>query len=154
MKKGTLIAIVIAGISIIGGFIYFVGGVSSTYPPIRKYEYKGGLDQFITSIHDYASTTPTVQYEITDTVGSKDNGYATYIHIEVRNTPSDIEFELKCEEDKHSGIQTKTAISLVGAYDKTKNIGSYSKDAKDADILAKQFELTVLKRLKDSQNIK
>ena len=78
MKK--IIPISSALICFIAIFIYFAAGVSSTYPPIRQYEYLGTTNQFIDGIRKYASTNSDAAFKITDTTGNKKNGYAIYGH--------------------------------------------------------------------------
>ncbi len=152
MRLGIIIAIIAA--LIIGGFIYFVAGVSSTYPPIRKYEYLGSFNQFITEIRNYTSINPGVEFKITDTVGSKDNGYATYLIIEMKTNQGNIEYGLKCEEYNSKDNPNKTIISLVEAYNKTRIIGGYSKEAKGIEPLVNNFDVNFLTPLRKSQNIK
>jgi hypothetical protein len=145
-KTKIIIPISIIGLAIIiGFFVYFVSGVSSTYPPIRKYEYNGSLNRFIIGIRKYALTNTNVKFKITDTVGDKDKGYAIYLEIETKTNQDSIEYDLKCEENNSKGNPNLTIISLVEAYNKTQNIGGYSKKAKGVDSVANEFELNILK---------
>jgi hypothetical protein len=146
MKKPIIVIVGIGLIIIvIATFVYFVTGVSSTYAPIRKYEFSGNTDQFVAGLRNYISTTSKMTYKITDKTGNETNGYATYISIEAGN----IEYSLKCES-----YNNKTRVSLVGIYDKVRNVGGYSKEAKGIDTLANQFELKVLKPLQGNQKMK
>lgn len=150
MRKTILITIGVALIVFIAIFLYFVTGVSSTYAPIKQYEYSGTTDQLITVIRKYASTNSGITFEITDTTGNKKNGYATYMSIEAKN----IEYSLKCEEQNSDSNLSKTIVSLVGAYDKSRNIGGYSTEAKGISGMIDKFDLNILKPLRNSQNIK
>jgi len=149
MKKAIIITIALALIGFISIFVYFVSGVSSTYPPIKQYIYSGTTDQLIVGIRKYTSTNLGVTFTITDTTGNKENGYATYMNIETKN----VEYSLKCEEQNSDGNLSKTIVSLVFAYDRAKNVGGYSKQAKGIGALTDKFDLNVLKPLKDNQNI-
>jgi hypothetical protein len=152
--KVIILAISIIGlIIVIGVFDYFVSGVSSTYPPIRKYEYKGSFNQLITGIRDYTLSNADVKFKITDTVGNKDNGYAIYLNIETKTNQDSIEYDLKCEEYNSKGNPNLTIISLVEAYNKTQNIGGYSKKTKGVDDLVNEFELNILKPFNDNQKV-
>lgn len=145
-KTKVIIPISIIGlVIIIGFFVYFVSGLSSTYPPIRKYEYKGSLNQLVTSIREYTLTNADVKFKITDTVGNKENGYAIYLNIETKTNQDSIEYGLKCEEYNSKGNPNLTIISLVEAYNKTQNTGGYSKKAKGVDGLVNEFELNISK---------
>ena len=153
-KNKVILAISIAGLFVvIGCFIYFVSGISSTYPPIRKYEYQGSFNQLITGIRNYTLRNADVTFNITDTVGNKDNGYAIYLNIETKINQDSIEYDLKCEDYNSNGIPNLTLISLIEAYNKTQNIGGYSKKAKGIDGLVNEFELNVLGFLKDNQKL-
>jgi hypothetical protein len=144
-KVITLAISIIGLVIVLGYFVYFVSGVSSTYPPIRKYEYKGSFNQFITSIRQYTSTNSDVKFKITDTVGNKENGHAIYLNIETKTNQDSIEYGVRCEEYNSKGNPNLTIISLVEAYNKTQNIGGYSKKAKGVDVLVNEFELIILK---------
>jgi hypothetical protein len=150
-KLIILIASILGFVIIIGCFIHFVTGVSSTYPPIRKYEYIGDYNQFIYNIRKYTSTKSAVKFKVTDTVGSKDNGYAIYLELETIVNQDSIQYGLKCEE--YQGNKGKTIISLVEAYNKTKNTGGYSKNAKGVNPLVSNFDTNFLTPLKNSQNV-
>ncbi len=155
MSKSKLIILAISIIGliiIIGYFVYFVSGVSSNYPPIRKYEYIGSFNQLITGIRNYTLTNVGVKFKITDTIGNKENGFAIYLNIETKTNQDSIEYGLKCE-DNSKGNSNLTIISLVEAYNKTQNTGGYSKKAKGVDALVNEFELNILKALNDKQKI-
>jgi hypothetical protein len=152
--KVIILAISIIGLVIsIGYFVYFVSGVSSTYPPIRKYEYRGSFNQLITGIRNYTLTNADVKFKIADTVGNKDNGYAIYLNIETKTNQDSIEYDLRCEEYNSKGNPNLTIISLVEVCNKTQNMGGYSTKAKGVDGLVNEFELNILKSLKDNQKI-
>ena len=155
MKKGIFIPAFIIGIAIgIGLLIYFGASISSTYPPIKKYEYPSTFSQLISAIHNYASIDSAITFKITDTTGYKEDGYAIYLDIETKINRSNIEYDIKCEEHNSNDNLYKTEISLVGAIDKTLIIGGYSKDAKGIKPLVDEFDLNVIKPLNDNQNIK
>lgn len=149
MKKIVIIPISLALICVIGFFIYFVSGVSATYPPIREYEYMGTTSQLIDGLRKYASTDSDVVFKVTDTTGYKKTGYAIYMDIKTGN----IKYGLKCEEQNAEGNLRKVNISLVEALDTAQLIGGYSKGAKGIDALVDNFNSTILKALKNNQNI-
>ena len=145
MKRTIVIISIGLIIFVIAIFIYFVTGISSTYSPIREYKFSGNVDQFLIAIRKYASTNPDMVFKITDTTGNEKKGFATYISIETKN----IEYSLKFE---NNNTGNNTSIKLVGAYDINRNVGGYSKSAKGMDSLVKQFELNVLKPLRNEEN--
>lgn len=107
MKKTIFITTGLASISFIAIFIYFVTGVSSVSPPIKKYQYFGSVNQLISGFEKYSSNHSALTFKITDTVGVFENGYAYYLTIKMMNN----------------------------------------------EALVKQFDSSILKPLKDEQNI-
>ena len=87
--------------------------------------------------------------KITDITGNKKNGYATYITIETKN----IEYNIKCEEDNSEINSNKTALSIVGIYDKIRKTGGYSPEAMGISALIPAFDRDVLKPLRDNHHI-
>jgi len=51
-KKLFVISSIFFFICLIGGCLYFIGGVSATFPPIRTYEYAGSIGQLSSGIKD------------------------------------------------------------------------------------------------------
>lgn len=145
MKKELLIVVVTITflIGFIAIFIYFVTGVSATYPPIRKYSYSGTPDELIGGLRKYSSSIPDVTFKVTDTTGDVNNNCAFYVSIAVRN----VEFTLKCEEH-YSNDEGNTLVMLVGIYDRIRNVGGYSRDAEEIDVLVDRFLTDVLTPLK------
>lgn len=123
-------------------FIYFVSGVSATYPPIKEYNYSGTTSQFISIFRQYAETNSNLIFKVTDTTGNATNGHAIYLEIEMSN----VEYTLKCIEDKSD--TRNTAIWLVGAIDKSRNVGGYSKEAEGVEALVDVFDKDILASLK------
>jgi hypothetical protein len=135
-------------ICLFGGCLYFVGGVSATFPPIRTYNYQGSPAQLVAGIKNLSHSDTGVSYEITSTVGSADIGLATYMTVMFKTTKRNIEYELKYEsEDSH------TKIGLIKAYDQEHNIGGYGIKATGMNEILKVFEKDFLEKLKIKQGI-
>lgn len=150
MKKGIIIAVIAA--LVIGGFIYFVAGVSSVTPPIKKYQYLGSVNQLLSGIQGYASTNPNVTFKITDTVGSRSNGYGIYMTIGMKKNGHDITYRLMCEGDDNNSI-VKTKVHLILAFDETAKTGGYQLNGKGIKPLVDDFETDFLVGLKNKQNL-
>jgi len=151
MKKVTIVLSGIFLLGIIALFIYFVTGVSATYPAIKKYRYKGTLNEFIKDIKKLSNNRSNLNVDIIDTVGNKNNGDAIYLNIETIDKLDDVEYNLRCESSNSNNVLIQTAISLVGAYDKKRNIGGYSKEAKGVKMLTEKFDIEVINLLKGNQ---
>ena len=151
MKKGIIIAVIAA--LVIAGFIYFVSGITSGNSVIKKYSYSGGVKDFISHVQSFSAENSNVVSKITDTTGTAQKGYTFYISIELKNNGDDILYSIACESDSKSAA-SGTAIELVMAYDKIKNVGGYRKEAKGIDPLINSFDVNFLTPLRKSQNIK
>ena len=66
MRNITLLTIGLIIVCFAGTCMYFVVGVSSTSPPIKKYKYLGSIDQLIHGIQKYSSSDTNVTIKITD----------------------------------------------------------------------------------------
>src|ERR1700676_4229830 len=97
-KLIILVASILGLVIIISCFVHFVSGVSATFPPIKQYEYSGSFKQLMSNIHNYTSVDSNLRVKNTDKVGTKKNGYATYVSIDMKSKRSDIEYSIKCEE--------------------------------------------------------
>lgn len=63
-----------------------------------------------------------------------------------------VEYTLKCEEH-HSNDKDNTLVILIGIYDSIRNVGGYSRDAEEIDVLVDRFLTDVLTPLKTEANI-
>ena len=153
MKKEILIGLLLGFFICVGIAIYFVAGVSTTYPPIRKYEFSGNINQFINEIDKNGRIDSSLKITVVDTVGNAQNSNAIYFDIELKTSKDDILYGIKCEENTSNNLNN-TLINLVEAYDKKLNTGGYSKEAKDVGQLLDKFELIVLKPLIDDRKLK
>ncbi len=151
MKKGIIIAVIAA--LVIGGFIYFVAGVSSVSPPIKQYQYLGTVNQLLSGIQGYASTNPDVNFKITDTVGSRDTGYGIYMDVAIKKNGHDITYHLMCEKNEDNSTIVKTEIHLVLAFDETDKTGGYQLNGKGVKPLVDSFDTGFLVELRNKQNI-
>ena len=122
MKKGIIIAVIAA--LVIGGFIYFVSGITSGNSVIKKYAYSGDVKEFISHVQSFSAKDSSVVSKITDTTGTVQKGYTFYISIELKDNGHDILYSIACESDGKSAA-SGTAIELVMAYDKINKVGGY-----------------------------
>jgi hypothetical protein len=136
--RNTLIVVVgIVLLGLISVWIYFVGGVSAVYPPIKKYEYVGTTNQLLLDIQQNNLSNTSIVSHITDTVGTKENGYAFYMSIEIKNNEMNVLYDIKCQEENGE----KTEIKLVSVNDRTNNIVGYQLEDKGVKALVKKFEM-------------
>ena len=155
MKK-TILLLLLIGLSIlifIGVLGYFTSGVSSVTPPIKQYQYIGTVDELISGFKKYSETHANLTFNITDTVGNQDNGYAYYMTIALMKDKHNITYRLKCEQNK--GDKTaRTNVDLVLAFDETNKTGGYQKKSKGVEPLVNNFDVNFLTPLRNSQSIK
>lgn len=149
MKKGIIIAVI--AVLVIGGFIYFVSGITSGNSVIKKYSYSGSVDEFISHVKDLSLKDAAIVTKITDTTGTREKGYTYYISIELKSNGNDVLYSIACESSRN--VASETTIELVMAYDKINNIGGYRKEAKGITPLVNNFDINFLTPLQHTQKI-
>lgn len=120
MKKIYLVILIV-----FGGLLYFATQISANYPPIKEYVFKTSVSNLKIAITEALKDRNKFEYEYTDTVGSKKNGYAYYIDLRIKGPKMDNYYTIRYEEEK-KGFWNKTIISrikLISAYDKIHNTG-------------------------------
>lgn len=137
----------------LGKCIYFVAGMSATFPPIRIYEYQGDSVHFVNSIYHLTTICSEVSIKDTEKVGVRENGYALYMTIEDKIDTNNIEYGLKIEKsdkDKPSPIK----VSLTSLFDETRGLGGYGIKAVGMQKLLYDFEHNFLAELNKKEHIK
>jgi hypothetical protein len=149
MTKLVTIFIGICIVGFIGAFIYFVGGVSSTYAPIKTYDYTGNLDTLVKRLHLLAQDKKSMSFTITDTTGTDKTGYNYYFKLNwITSNPTDtIEYSIVLSKTDHWFTANKTVIQLVEAIDLTHLSGGYSQTAKGIQPLVKRFDIYIIPAL-------
>jgi hypothetical protein len=141
-------------IGFIGTCIYFVAGVSSTFPPIKKYQFSGSVNQLLSGIKEYTSIDRNVTLKITDTTGNERNGYAIYMDVEVKGLTGDILYGLKCGKSNDDGEPATTLIQLISAFNaKDYKIGGYGIKGIGVKNMVKDFDTGFLVELQKKQKM-
>ncbi|TWR26550.1 hypothetical protein FPZ43_15465 [Mucilaginibacter pallidiroseus] len=135
--------VIIACICLVGIFcyvaIYFVVGISDTFPPIRVYNCSGRVSEFEAGIDKISKTEKNITYKITDTVGSKDNGFAMHMTIIITSAKRSIEYNIKYESN-----DTQTKLALIMANDWASKLGGYGIKADGMYELLSVFEKKII----------
>jgi hypothetical protein len=154
MRKAIIVIAGLVLMGFIGTCMYFVAGVSSTFPPIKKYQFSGSVNQLLSGIKEYTAINPNVSLKITDTTGNEENGYGIYIDIVVKGLKGDILYNLKCEKSNDDGEPAKTLIHLIGVFN-TKNykIGGYGNEGTGVKDMVKDFDTGFLLDLQKQQKM-
>ena len=150
MKKTLVLYVLFPIILVLGAFVYFVSQFTAVYPPIRKFEYSKSVTDFNNDLRILTSKRTNISYQLTDTTGNKETGYAYYFNIKVIGSEKNNEFNLAFKTEENWKGDKKNTISLVGAYDVIHNVGGYSKESEGIDRLAKAFEQDVYEGLKNT----
>ena len=138
----------------IGTCIYFVGGVSATGAPIKKYKFSGSINQLLSGIKEYTTINPNVSLKITDTTGNKENGYGIYMDVKVKGSTRETLYNLECEKNNDDGEPPKTLVQLIGAFDaKNYKIGGYGIKGIGVKNMVKDFEAGFLADLRKQQKL-
>lgn len=120
--------------------MYFVGGVSATFPPIKIYNYNGTVQQLDHALNRYVNIDSTVKIKISrrDSSNYNDNGDRDIV-ITLKSDAKIIEYGLVC--DTNNGNKTK--VNLISAFTQY-NIGGYSIKSPEVKALSTVFEKKIL----------
>jgi hypothetical protein len=123
--------------------------ISSTFEPLQEYTYPISKLNLEKSLRTLRLSDSRITYQITDTIGSKEDGYKFYITLLYKKSSiQNCEYNLNYEEQtvlwKNSN---KLKLNLVGAFDKSKNTGGYLKSDKDVSKLIEIFETEILPKI-------
>jgi hypothetical protein len=64
MRKAIIIITGLIFLVFMGTCVYFVGGVSATFSPIRKYVFQGNVEQFGKTLEKYEKLDSNFKYKI------------------------------------------------------------------------------------------
>jgi len=139
---------VVAVITLLGYFVYFVGGVSAVLPPIKNYEYNGDAIQLITKIKVFTilSKQPKLIFNVDEVVGNKYNGYAYETTLAIKDSNQNLLYDLKFSDVGKSKLKAK--IKLIGAHNLKTNAGGYGITADGMNTLLQQLNLYIIAPLK------
>ena len=139
--KYILVIAAIIIISIIGMGIYFVGQISSTYPPIETYKLNYSKLQFENKLKSI-ELKDEYKVSFTDTTGvDRDSEYNYYFNILDKKTSD--KYLLTFKTDKTFFKNERVKLSLVGLINEKTNKVVYEIDA-DSDSVKEMFEKKVL----------
>jgi hypothetical protein len=141
-------------IGIIFSIIFFylaypILNISSTFEPLQEYNYPISKLNLEKSLYNLRLSDSRITYKITDTTGSKGNGYKYYITLLFKKSKiQNYEYNFNYEEQIGLWNNSNTLkLSLVGAFDKSKNTGGYQKSDKDVSKIIKIFEIEILPKI-------
>ena len=149
MYKTFAVIIGLAFVMLVGTCVYFVAGVSSTYPPLKEYGYSESFFQLKTRLDKLSLENNRMKYEITDTLGAENVGYKYRITINLKRGFKDLEYQIFYGETDYWFKKNTTQIGLVFAYNRTDNTGGYGYEG-NAEItksLVRIFEAEILENL-------
>jgi hypothetical protein len=148
MKFSNLISVTVGLIilSFVAFVIYFAGGLSSTYPPLKEYYLETEIDEFQHRLMDL-DKAEFISLQMKDTTGYYPTDYSIYFEIIMNE---DIEFHLKYQLDKPLFKRERIEMDLIGVFDKANNSGGYRmSDSEDIPSLIAKFENEILEQLKN-----
>jgi len=154
MTKGIKVTVLaLAFLTVIGGFIYFVSGFTSVYPPIATYSYSGHVDSLISGIQAYSKKNPTVSFKDPDTVGSSRVPFPFYSDLGIHNPDRSVVYNLKFDPIDGSDRTKGTFVYIIGAHDYQHKIGGYTINDTGVRDMLKHFESGFLIELKKKGKI-
>jgi hypothetical protein len=136
------------------GIIFFylaypILNISSTFEPLQEYNYPISKLNLEKSLYNLRLSDSRITYQITDTTGTKGDGYNYYITLLFKKSNiQNYEYHFNYEEQIGLWNNSNTLkLSLVGAFDKSKNTGGYQKSDKDVSKIIKIFEIEILPKI-------
>ena len=142
MHKATIIITGLILLCFVGTCVYFVGGVSATFPPIKKYVYHGGFNQLEKVLEKYSKLDSSFRFK-------KDTGF-NEIDIDMKRLGANITYGLICKNLDDD--TTVTEIDLVMAFDTTNKIGGYGIKADGMKDLLNYFDNNIIARLRKDEH--
>ncbi|MEO6177335.1 MAG: hypothetical protein ABIP27_19425 [Flavobacterium circumlabens] len=123
--------------------------ISSTFEPLQEYNYSISKLNLEKSLRSLRLSDSRIEYQITDTTGSKENGYKYYVTLLFKKSNiQNYEYNLNYEEQTGLWKNSNTLkLNLVGAFDKSKNTGGYQKNDEDVLKLIEIFEIDILPKI-------
>lgn len=145
MKKVIAIGIVFVLLSLIGGCLYFVAGVSETFPPIATYDYQGNVNQLVKQLQKLSEQKKGLTFKLTDTTGDSKSGHAYYFTLNwITKSAGTIQYGIKLSRTNNHFTENKTVIDVVKAINLTRSTGGYSQTAVGVHPLVTIFDREVL----------
>ncbi|MCD0465786.1 hypothetical protein [Flavobacterium sp. ENC] len=131
-------------------FFYAILQISSTFEPLEEYSYSVSKLNLEKSLRNLRLSDSRIVYQITDTTGSKEDGYKYYVTLLFKKSSiQNYEYNLNYEEQTVFWKNSNTLkLNLVGAFDKSKNTGGYQKSDEDVPKLIEIFKTDILPKIK------
>ncbi|MEP6929633.1 MAG: hypothetical protein ABI850_06460 [Flavobacterium sp.] len=147
--KLFLISIGILFLIIFFYFFYAILQISSTFEPLEEYNYSISKLNLEKSLRTLRLSDSRIEYQVTDTTGSKKDGYKYYVTLLFKKSSiQNYEYNLNYEEQTFFWKNSNTLkLNLIGAFDKSKNTGGYQKNDKDVPKLIEIFETDILSKI-------
>jgi hypothetical protein len=153
-KNMKYLKIFLISIGILSSIIIFYLGypilqISSTFKPLQEYNYPISKLNLEKSLLNLRLSDSRITYQITDTTGSKEDGYKYYITLLFKKSSAqNYEYNLNYEQQTILWKNSNTLkLNLVGAFDKSKNTGGFKKNDKDVPKLIEIFETDILPKI-------
>jgi len=149
-KRILFIGLILGIVGFFGLFVYFVGGVSATYPPIKTYDYALTDKELYQEILNVVSKNQTWTFIISDSTGQvNDRKYYCELY---KVTPTDsLTFSFFFQKaDRLFDTETKSEIGLVQAWDNIQWTGGYKMDDPKVEDLVKLFDTEIISGLQSN----
>jgi hypothetical protein len=155
MQKILVGVWVVIGLFFVGTCIYFVGGVSATYPPLKEYRYRGDFAQLKDDMDKLILVNENLSYIITDTTGNEKIGRKYYVTVKSITNSSNIEYRFFYDKTDYWFKKDITEIGLVFVFDNIHKTGGYGYEQNAIEVknLIGKFELEVLNCLPNRKTI-
>lgn len=148
MKLSHLLVIALV-IAIVAYMLYFVVGMSSTFPSLREYHFGASKISFEKKLAAKVSASYGWSLENTDTVSGEKGESCYWASLTYQKNGQHLKYDIKYCVDEDSSNNDGKCLSLyvVGAFDYVEKSGGYKSSDKDVGGLLQTLDRALLTEL-------
>jgi hypothetical protein len=149
-NKVNVLIIAFALAMIIGLMIYFASGMSAVNDPMKRYESYNSMEVLIRKINMFKEINNNMLFELKDEVGDPKNGVAFYYDVVFEIDGKEVNYNIRFDSVNTSN--SKSVLSVIGAFEPANKVGGYSLTEKGVGELVNKFQIIFIDSLNKSQH--
>lgn len=148
MKNGVVFLIVFVT-AIVGYILYFVIGISSTFPPIKEYKFDVSKVDFEQKLINRINDSQGWYFEESDSIKGINSEDCYWASLFFKRNEQHLEYIIKYCGDSHALKNSERCLSLyvIGALDYANKSGGYKLKDKDVENLIEHLDRALLYEL-------
>jgi hypothetical protein len=136
------------GVVIFIWLIYFATQLSTTYDPIKSYQYSMSMEEVQERLFKAVSSNSNMTLHLKDTTGTDKEYLHYYADILVEGGSENYMFTISFyKKDSPWDDSLKSEVSLIGAFDRVRSTGGYKMEDADVEKLIAVFENRVINKI-------